>query len=282
MDNDFYFNSEKVLDHTWLITSHGSTAYLCVGDDQGIVIDTGDSYGNLREYCEKLCGKPVRIALNTHGHFDHTGLNGYFEKAYMGRLAAEIAKEPNGGQPAERYPMDYEIVVVDDGFVLDIGGRSFRAIRMDGHSPDSIAWLDSTYRVIFTGDNLAPMVPLEYKCEDPQPSMLRYVMSVAKLLERRDEFDWVAYGHGEKLAAATMVDHAMVAALRALDGELDEQPKPKERPAEDGIKGPVDIPPDLSGHDPADRGYIRYKDVQIMFSKRYLKDPAVYNVVKGT
>ncbi len=282
MDNNFYFESKKVLDNTWLITSHGSTAYLCAGDEQGVVVDTGDSYGNLREYCEKLCGKPVRTALSTHGHFDHTGLNGYFDKAYMGRLAAEIAKEPNGGQPIERYPVDYEIVVVDDGFVLDIGGRTFEAIRMDGHSPDSVAWLDSTYRVIFTGDNLASMVPLEYKCVDPQPSMLRYVMSVAKLLERRNEFDWVAYGHGREIARASMADHVMMAALRALDGEVDEPPKMGERPVEDGVKGPVDTPPDLSAHDPADKGFIRYKDVEIMFSKRYLKDPAVYNVVKGT
>lgn len=282
MDNNFYFTAKKVLENTWLITSHGSTAYLCAGEEEGIVVDTGDSYGNLREYCEKLCKKPVRTALNTHGHFDHTGLNGYFEKAYMGRLAAQIAKEPNGGQPIGRYPLDYEIVTVDDGFVLEIGKRTFEAIRMDGHSPDSIAWLDKTYRILFTGDNLAAVVPLEYKCVDPQPSMLRYVMSVAKLLARRDEFDWIAYGHGRELAGADMADHAMIAALRALDGELDEPPKPGPRPIEDGIKGPIDTPPDLSAHNPAEKGFICYKDVAIMFNTRYLKDAAVYDMVKGT
>ncbi len=277
-----YFESTKVAENTWLIVSHGSTSYLCVGDEQGLVIDTGDSYGNLREYCEQLCGKPVKTALNTHGHFDHTGLNGYFDVAYMGKLAAEIAKLPNGGQPVERYPMDYEIVTVDDGFVFDLGGREFEAIRMDGHSPDSIAWLDRTNRILFTGDNLAAMVPLGYKCKDPQPSMLLYMMSVAKLLARRDEYDFVAFGHAHELHDGDMVNHAMMAALRALEGETDQPDPPHPRPKEDGIKGPVDIPPDLSALDPADDGFIRYKDVTIMFNKRYLKDATRYQIVQGT
>jgi len=277
-----YFESKLILKDTWLITSHGSTAYLCAGETEGVVIDTGDSYGNLREYCEKLCGLPVKTVLNTHGHFDHTGLDGYFDKAYMGRLASVIARQPNGGQPAERYPMEYEIVTVDDGFVLNAGGRTFEAIRMDGHSPDSIAWLDKKYRILFTGDNLAAMVPLEYKCVDPQPSMLLYVMSVAKLLARRDEYDWVGYGHAHDISNGNMVNHAMMAALRALDGETDEPLPHGPRPVEDGIRGPIDTPPDTSSHDPADKGFVRYKDVEIMFSKKYLKDPTRYDVIEGT
>ncbi len=277
-----YFEETKVAENTWLIISHGSTAYLCVGDSEGLVIDTGDSYGDLRKYCEKLCGKPVKTVLNTHGHFDHTGLNGYFDVAYMGEKAAQIARMPNGGQPIERYPMDYEIVTVDDGFVFDLGGRQFEAFRMDGHSPDSIAWLDRTNRILFTGDNLAPMVPLGYKLVDPQPSMLLYMMSVAKLLARRDEYDFVASGHAEDLADADMVNHAMTAALRALEGETD-APRPKKpRPVDDGIKGPVDIPPNLDGQDPADTVFVHYKDVEIMFNKRYLKDAVRYDVVIGT
>ena len=284
MDSNFFFSATKVLENTWLITSCGSTAYLCAGDSQGVVIDTGDSYGNLREFCEQLCGKPVPVVLNTHGHFDHTGRNGDFEKAYMGKLAAVIAKTPNGGQPIERYPLDYEIETVDDGFVLDIGGRTFEAFRMDGHSPDSIAWLDRKYRILFTGDNLAAMTPLNYKCVDPQPSMYLYMMSVAKLLTVRDAYDWIGYGHGTQIASADMVNHAMMAALRALEGELDEQPPRKGggRPEEDERKGPKGMPPDFSKHDPADRGFIQYKDVAIAFNKRYLKDTTRYDVVIGT
>ena len=282
MDNRDYFQSQQVLDDTWLIRSHGSTAYLCAGDTEGCVIDTGDSYGDLRAFCEELCGKPVRTVLNTHGHFDHTGLNGQFGTAYMGRLAAVIAKTPNGGQPLERYRTDYEIRIVKDGGLVTVGGREFEAIRMDGHSPDSIAWLDRQHRVLFTGDNLAEMVPLEYKRKDPQPSMLLYVMSVAKLLLCRDAYDYVGYGHGEALAGAELVDHAMIAALRALEGETDAPPPPHPQREEDGILGPIDIPPDISTHDPGDKAFTTYKDVTLMYSRKYLRDPTRYDIIEGT
>ena len=282
MDNHAFFQATKVLENTWLIRSHGSTAHLCAGEDEGCVVDTGDSYGDLRAFCEELCGKPVKTALNTHGHFDHTALNGQFGTAYIGRLAAVIAKQPNGGQPLERYNTDYAIRIVDDGDSVTVGGRRFEAIRMDGHSPDSIAWLDRQYRILFTGDNLSTMVPLEYKRRDPQPSVLRWVMSVAKLLRWRDAYDYVAYGHGETLAGAELVDHAMIAGLRALDGEMDTPPARKARPKEDGILGPIDIPPDTSSHDPNDKAFTTWKDVTVMYSRAYLRDPTDYAVVEGT
>jgi len=282
MKNSEYFKAKKVLENTWLIRSHGSTAYLCAGETEGCVIDTGDSYGDLRLFCEELCGKPVRTALNTHGHFDHTGLNGQFERAYMGELAAVIAKEPNGGQPIERYRTDYPISVVNDGDTVNVGGRIFEAIRMDGHSPDCIAWLDRQYRILFTGDNLAPMTPLEYKRKDPQPSMLLWVMSVAKLLQCRDAYDYVGSGHAEELTGAELVDHGMIAGLRALDGETDTPPAPKPKEEEDRIIGPVDIPPDTSSHEPGDRAFTIWKDVTLMYSRSYLKDPTRYRIVKGT
>ena len=282
MENSEYFRAKEIRPDTWLIRSHGSTAYLCAGKDAACVVDTGDSYGNLRAFCEDLCKRPVQIALSTHGHFDHTGLNGQFNVAFMGKRAAVIAKEPNGGQPIERYRTDYPIVTVDDGFVIDIGGRVFEAFRMDGHSPDSVAWLDRTARILFTGDNLAAMTPLEYKRKDPQPSVELWVMSVAKLLARRDEYDYVCYGHAEDIADASMVNHAMMAGLLALDGVTDTPEDHGPRPKEDGILGPIDIPPDTSSHDPKDKAFTIYKDVTLMYSRKYLRDTTRYNIVEGT
>lgn len=274
------FTSKLLQKDTWAIFNHGATAYLVAGEREGGMIDTGDAPEDLRAYAESLCGKPVRIALNTHGHFDHTGGNGYFRVAFMGPLAAKIAKTPNGGQDIEKYPLDYEIVPVTDGFTLDLGDRVIEAIRMDGHSPDCIAWLDHGGRLMFTGDNLMPGVPLKYKCVDPQPSMLLYAMSMAKLMARRDEFDHCCGGHTEELLPGDMVNHALAAAIRALDGETDGEPPrlPKERsPRDAGDKGP-----DFSKHDPAAQGFVKYKDVGLMFDKRYLRDATRYEVVEGT
>ena len=274
--------SEKLAPDTWRINGTGCTAYLVCGDREGAMIDTGDSTEDIRAYAQDLCGKSVRMVMNTHGHFDHTGGNGFFSVAFMGKKAAEIAKLPNGNQPIEEYPLDYPIVTVDDGFTLDLGGRVFEAIRMDGHSPDCIAWLDKRERILFTGDNMN-MVPMKYKCVDPQPSMLLYMQSVAKVLTRREEYDWILMGHGGELISADQVNHTMMAALRALDGELDTPKFPMCGPGQGHTgrhKG--DHGPDFSKHDPADNGFIEYKDARIMFNKRYLKDTTRYDTVIGT
>ena len=153
---------------------------------------------------------------------------------------------------------------------------------MDGHSPDCIAWLDRRERILFTGDNMN-MVPMKYKCVDPQPSMLLYMQSVAKLLTRREDYDWILVGHGRELISADQVNHTMMAALRALDGELDKASPPPHRPGEQrpGAR-PGDHGPDFSKHNPEDNGFIEYKGARIMFNKRYLKDTTRYDTVIGT
>lgn len=276
------FISKQLAPDTWRINGTGCTAYLVCGEREGAMIDTGDSTEDIRAYAENLCGKSVRMVMNTHGHFDHTGGNGFFKVAFMGEKAAQIAKLPNGNQPIEEYPLDYPIVTVNDGFTLDLGGREFEAFRMDGHSPDCIAWLDKRERILFTGDNMN-MVPMKYKCVDPQPSMLLYMQSVAKLLTRREEYDWILVGHGTELISADQVNHTMMAALRALDGELDTPRMPERKPGEQQPgKHKGDHGPDFSKHNPADNGFIEYKEARIMFNKRYLKDTTRYDTVLGT
>ena len=282
-----HFETKQIAPDTWQINGKGANAYLVCGENEGAMVDSGELNEDLRACAEQLCGKPVKMVLNTHGHFDHTGGNGYFPVAYMGEKAAVIAKTPNGPTDVSDYPLDYEIITVSDGFTVDLGGRVLKAFRMDGHSPDNLAWLDRRERILFTGDNMGPVVPMKYKCKDPQPSMLLYMESVAKILMHREEFDWVCPGHGKSMVDADVVNHTMMAALRALDGETDPEPPhptPESKAKQGGPgKGPKGPPKNgFAAHDPKDSGCIVYKDARIMFDKRYLKDTTRYDVVEGT
>lgn len=263
--------SKKLFEDTWVIYIGNTTAYLIAGDNEGMMIDSGDTPCALREYCEELCGRPVRKVANTHGHFDHTGGNGYFDVAYMGELAAEIARVPNGKQDASLFPVDdYEIVVVGEGFRFDLGNREIETFMLDGHSPDSTAYLDRKMRLLFVGDNLGK-APLKFKCADPQPGVLRYAINVAKLMAHREEYDWVLRGHEDFAHDADLVNHTLVCALRAVELDCDEEPPRKHAGG-----------PRLGSGNPEDNGYVAYKSTSLSFDKRYAKVAARCSVIKGT
>ena len=288
MNEDITFESKLIKDNTWMIFGRGCTAYLLVGDDFGVMIDTGENYEDIHEYVTTLTDKPVDIVLNTHGHFDHTGGNGHFKVALMGRLAAQIAKLPNGPfgeENIDKFKLDYPIVVVDDGFKIDLGGRVIEAFKIDAHSPDSIAWLDYKERIVFGGDALGRMVPNMYKCDDPQPSMLLLVQSLGRLLSKRADFDYMVSGHGRELCPASYIDYNMICALRAINGECDERPKMGPGgpggPKGPGAKGPKGTPP-AAGVPAELKGFVSYKEVGISFCKNYATDPTRYDIVSGT
>ena len=88
------FSSRKLDDNTWIIFGEGCTSYLVVGNKMGLMVDSGFATENIQKYAQTLTDKPVNHVINTHGHFDHTGGNGWFQHAYMSAKALEIAKIP--------------------------------------------------------------------------------------------------------------------------------------------------------------------------------------------
>ena len=64
-----------------------------------IIIDAGNAsaseHARLSAFIAEQNLKPV-MAVNTHGHFDHTGGNGYFDEVYVHTAGVEIARKPFG------------------------------------------------------------------------------------------------------------------------------------------------------------------------------------------
>ena len=52
-------------------------AYMVVGAEKAMLIDTTYSYEDLRPAVESISTLPL-IIVNTHGHCDHVGGNGHF------------------------------------------------------------------------------------------------------------------------------------------------------------------------------------------------------------
>ncbi len=143
---------------TWVINYHGSLyCYLLIGEEKAMLIDTAYGDGDLRAMVESITDKPVMVC-NTHGHFDHTGGNAFWEEAWMSEAAAKDAKVAFGEEMKKRFEAmphpDYQIHFLHDGDIIDLGGRTVEIVSIPCHHPGSVAYIDSKSRCVFTGDEL--------------------------------------------------------------------------------------------------------------------------------
>ncbi len=211
-----YYEVTRLTPNTWQIMSSGDYHYLLTGDEEGIAIDTGYGAGNLREFLEGLCGKPVRAVINTHDHFDHSANNCYFDKAYMAEEGVELAAIPYKSFEGIEFPRDYEAVVVGDGQVIDLKGRPLTIYKIGDHTPSGIAIFDPTERLMFTGDEIMAMGKMV------SGTVEKLAADMGKLAAHRAEFDRVCAGGG--VLSAEYVDTFYEAAQMILDGKLEPVP----------------------------------------------------------
>lgn len=245
-----YFESEKIAPGTWKILGSGDYCYLVEGEREAIAIDTGYGAGNIRAYMQTLTDRPLRNVINTHDHFDHTANNAYFEKAYMSAETAPLATRPFPSFAGiDFHPTEYEKVLVDDGDILDLGGRTLEFFKIPDHAVGSIAMLDRKERFLFTGDEFMKM-PLGKVLH---VGVRSFFNNMEKLMPHRGEFSQLAAGGG--VLPAELLDSYYACAAYILEGHEgdplppdEEPPKEPEHPADQivydrMIPHPEDRPP---------------------------------------
>lgn len=264
MNND-YFHAESIARDTWRITCSdgGCSSYLLVGDTEGLVIDTGFTVQDLRAFAESLAGRPVNMVASTHGHFDHTAGNGWFPKVFMHAKAVKSGQTPYASLDASHYKTDYPVETVGDGFIIDLGGREIEVLEVPAHSPGSIALLDKRERILFSGDELAEMIPLMYlNVAPPQPYIETHLQNMRKIEKRIDEFSVIWSGHATSPKNADFLYTVIENATRVMNGE-------EGVPAADVL---TDTPADFFLPEPEFKRVATYKDATMLFDLRYLKE----------
>lgn len=231
-----YYETEQLDANTWRIMSSGDWHYLLAGEDEAIAIDTGYGAGNLREYLEGLCGKPVRKVINTHHHFDHSANNCYFDLAYMAEESVELAAVPYPSFSGIEFPRDYAVQVVGDGDVIDLKGRPLQIFKIGDHTDGGIAILDATHNYLFTGDEIMGGGKMISRTVE------KLFNDMAKLMPYRHEFKLCC--GGPDIEPGETVEIFYEAAQKILAGE--------ESPAEEHGKR---MPP---RHEPPKDGQIIY------------------------
>ena len=211
----------KIDDSTYWIQDEGTRCFLFIGDSKALLVDTGyGKSGSIKEIVDSLTDKPVML-VNTHTDWDHIGNNAEFDAAYM--HPAEMAHYGTAKLSTPPAPLQ-------DGEMIDIGGRTFEVVLISGHTPGSIALVDRANRIILPGDSLSGTRPMFLV--GAHRSIDAYILSMEKLLELKNAgaFDTIYSAHGVFPLPSETVDKMLVAVRKLRAGD---RPEPKDPPRPD-------------------------------------------------
>ena len=183
-------------------------SHLIVGEDRALLFDTGLGLLPIRPVVERITDLPVSV-LNSHTHFDHVGGNAEFSsvlainteytKSNMAgfahsRIEDDLAPDafcngpPEGADVAAFYTPAWKASrYVEDGEILDLGGRTLEVLHIPGHTPDSTALLDAENGLLITGDTF---YDAELWLIVPETNLDDYGRSISRLasLERNVKY----------------------------------------------------------------------------------------------
>ena len=190
-----------------LLHDQQAMAFLIPGEERALLLDTCVGLHNIREVAESLTDLPITV-LNSHDHFDHIGGNALFEEVWCYNDPAAIAHLTAGPSERElqeirnrtkyvRVILDFQgesvsesipgkapTGTVEDGQIIDLGGRKLEVIHTPGHQPSCIMLLDRENHLLFTGDMFYPG-PMY--CMFSDSSFPDYVKSIRKAVNTAEE-----------------------------------------------------------------------------------------------
>ena len=136
-----------------------TNCYILTDDvsSDAVIIDAGASFERIKEHLDASGKKAVAVLL-THGHFDHIGAAGEFQRAGAKIYAHEAEADMmyNGCALSRRFGLNRPQLVADvklrGGEDFEIAGLTFSAIHTAGHSKGGVCYLCGEN--LFCGDTI--------------------------------------------------------------------------------------------------------------------------------
>lgn len=200
----------QIDNNTWRIEDNGHVRFfLLTGEKEALMIDSGMSVENVKDIAAGLTDLPVKL-INTHADRDHVGGNREFDEFYM--HPSEASNYYNTQKQEGTF------VPVEDGDIIDLGGRTLEVISIPGHTPGSIALLDIEKRVLISGDPIQDGLIFMFGV---QREIHAYMASLRKLDKYRDRFALIYPSHGSIPVKPELIDELISVVERMNAGEFD-------------------------------------------------------------
>ena len=138
----------KLDKHTWIGSGNvmsSETMYIIEGKDKAVLIDAGTTIPNLDRIVAKITKKPVTLIL-THVHPDHAGAAGCFDEVWIN--PADTVFVP-AFMPGYKGTIKY----LENGQLIDLGGRVLETYFTPGHTPGSTTFLEVGTEIGYSGDS---------------------------------------------------------------------------------------------------------------------------------
>lgn len=120
--------------------------YLVKGRERAVLIDTGFGELSLETTVKALYDNHV-IVCHTHTHHDHIGGDIFFSELYVAKEETDVIQNY-----LEMHHKSCHIHTLTGGQMIDLGNRKLEIIRLPGHTPGSLGFLDRKAKVLFSGD----------------------------------------------------------------------------------------------------------------------------------
>ena len=195
------YTVQKIAENIWSLDQKGVRAFLLVGADRAILVDTCFG-GNILSACRSVTQNPITL-ITTHSDGDHIGCDQQFPQQYL--HSAEFGRYESRGK-GELHAMP-----VEEGDVFSVGDFRLEVIWIPGHTPGSIALLDRKHHFLISGDTVQNgCIFMHGDGRDLQT----FRNSIAKLTQMWQEglFDTVYPAHGDAVVKAQILaDHLALA-----------------------------------------------------------------------
>ena len=199
------YTVQNIAENIWAIDQRGVRAFLLIGPDNAILVDTCFG-GDILSVCRRITDKPITL-FTTHSDPDHIGCDGQFPVQYLHR--AEFERYESRGKGA------CHALSMEEGDVFPVGDYCLEVLWIPGHTPGSVALLDRKHRFLISGDTVqAGCIFMHGDGRD----LRTFRESIAKLMQMRDLFDTVYPSHGDAVVPADILEDHLALADDVLSG----------------------------------------------------------------